>query len=192
MSEINTTPQKIADRKAITFVISMFVMYLIYSQGNLFMNSVMTPTGRFYNPFIANHFNYIAGLRLAIIAPSTMLIKAFGFYAIHNHQDILVVNGPYLRVSYSCLGLGVMSFLAAFTFAYPTSWRRSLKMLTIGIILVYILNICRIAGLGIIGGAFKSSRRYFEYHHEVFNVAVYIIIFTLLYFWVKRSTPNKQ
>ncbi|MCX2431371.1 MULTISPECIES: exosortase Y [unclassified Pedobacter] len=185
-----TTDKKAANKKAIQFIITLFVLYIFFSQGNLFMFSVMTPTGRYYNPYIAEHFDYIQGLKTALINPAVWIIKLFGFYAIHNEMDVLIINGPYLRINYSCLGLGVMSFLTAFVLAYPASWKATFKMLFLGIITIYILNILRIAGLGLLFGLFQSQRNYFEYHHEIFNVIVYIIIFVMLYIWIKKNTTK--
>ena len=186
------TARKQTDKKAIKFIIALFVLYILFSQGNIFMNSVMTPTGHYYNAYIAKHFDYIQGLKNALIAPAVWIIKLFGFYAIHNEQDVMVVNGPYLRINYSCLGLGVMSFLAAFVLAFPASWKSTLKMLIIGLIAIYLLNIVRIAGLGLLFGFFQSQRNYFEYHHEIFNVLVYIIIFIMLYLWIRKNTRVKN
>jgi exosortase/archaeosortase family protein len=166
--------KKQADIKAIKFVITLFVLYILFSQGNLFMNSVMSPEAEFYNPYIAEHFDYIQGLKTALIVPATWIIKAFGFYAIYNESDVMVVSGPYLRVNYSCLGLGVMSFLAAFVLAFPASWKPTFKMLVMGLIVIYVLNVCRIAGLGILLALFKSQRQNFTYHHEIFNIIVYL------------------
>jgi len=184
--------KKQADRKAIKFIFALFILYILFSQGNLFMNSVMNEDGRYYNAFIAQHFDYIQGLKTALIKPAVWIIKLFGFYAIHNEMDVMVVNGPYLRINYSCLGLGVMSFLAAFVLAFPASWKSTIKMLVIGLITIYILNICRIAGLGLLFGFFQSQRNYFEYHHEIFNVIVYIIIFIMLYIWIRRNTKTPK
>jgi len=189
MDEITTQQAKRqADKKAIKFIVMLFILYIIFSQGNIFMNSVMTPTGRYYNAYIASHLDYIQGLKTALIIPAVWIIKLFGFYAIYNEQDVMVVAGPYLRINYSCLGLGVMSFLAAFVLAFPASWKETIKMLVIGLIGIYVLNICRIAGLGLLFGTFHSQRNYFEYHHEIFNVIVYIIIFIVLYIWIKKNT----
>lgn len=179
--------KKEANKKAIKFVVALLILYILFSQGNLFMNSVMTPGSRFYNAYIADHFDYIQGLKTALIVPAVWIIKAFGFYAIHNEMDVMVVSGPYLRVNYSCLGLGVMSFLAAFVLAFPAPWKSTFKMLVIGFIAIYVLNVLRIAGLGILLGFFKSQRNNFTYHHEIFNIIVYICIFAMLYFWIKKS-----
>ena len=179
--------KKEANKKAIKFVFALFILYILFSQGNLFMNSVMSPGSRFYNVYIADHFDYIQGLKTALIVPAVWIIKAFGFYAIHNEMDVMVVSGPYLRVNYSCLGLGVMSFLAAFVLAFPAPWKSTFKMLVIGFIAIYVLNVLRIAGLGVLLGFFKSQRNNFTYHHEIFNIIVYICIFAMLYFWIKKS-----
>lgn len=191
MNEIQQNEaKKQADRKAIKFVVALFVLYILFSQGNLFMNSVMSPDAKYYNIFIAEHLNYIQGLRTALIIPAVWVIKAFGFYAIYNETDVMVVAGPYLRINYSCLGLGVMSFLAAFVLAFPASWKSTFKMLITGFVMIYILNVCRIAGLGVLLGFFQSQRNNFTYHHEVFNIIVYICIFLLLYFWIKKNTKG--
>lgn len=180
--------KKEANKKAIKFVVALFILYILFSQGNLFMNSVMTPGSRFYNAYIADHFDYIQGLKTALIVPAVWIIKAFGFYAIYNEMDVMVVSGPYLRVNYSCLGLGVMSFLAAFVLAFPAPWKSTFKMLIIGFIAIYVLNVLRIAGLGVLLGFFKSQRNNFSYHHEIFNIIVYVCIFTMLYIWIRKST----
>ncbi|RYF19791.1 MAG: hypothetical protein EOO42_13720 [Flavobacteriales bacterium] len=182
--------KKKANKTAVFFVLKLVVFYLLFSQGNLFMNSVLNETGRFYNAFLTEHFNYIQWVRSSLIVPATWVIKLFGFYAIHNEMDVLVVDGPHLRVNYSCIGLGVMSFLLAFVLAFPAKVKAKVRLFIIGTIMIYVLNVLRIAGLGILLGHFKSQRENFTYHHEVFNIIVYICIFALLYFWIKKNTTT--
>lgn len=186
--EQNLNDKKKANKAAIIFVVKLLVLYLFFSQGNLFMNSVMSEGGKFYNEYMSQNFNYIQGLKYALIKPAVWLIKLVGFYAIHNEMDVMVVNGPYLRVNYSCLGLGVMSFLAAFIMAFPAKLKSKIKLFIFGMIMIYILNVLRIAGLGILLRIFKSQRSNFTYHHEIFNIIVYILIFIVLYFWIKNNT----
>lgn len=189
MAELETKEsKKQANKVALFFVLKLVFFYLIFSQGNLFMNSVLNETGRFYNAFWAENFNYIQWVRSALIVPATAIIKLFGFYAIHNEMDVMVVDGPYLRVNYSCIGLGVMSFLLAFILAFPAKIKAKIRLFIIGTIMIYVLNVLRIAGLGILLGHFKSQRHNFTYHHEIFNIIVYICIFALLYFWIKKNT----
>lgn len=182
--------QQKTNKAAIVFVVKLLLLYLIFSQGNLFMNSVLTDTGKYHNAWITENFNYIQWIRSALILPATWVIKLFGFYTIHNHMDVIVVDGPHLRINYSCIGLGVLSFFAAFTIAFPAKLKSKLKLFIIGTIMIYVLNVLRIAGLGILMGIFKSQKDNFTYHHEVFNIIVYICIFILLYFWIKRNTKT--
>lgn len=179
-----------ANKIALLFVVKLLFFYFLFSQGNLFMNSVMSEGGRFYNEYITANFNYIQLLKSSLIIPATWIIKLFGFYTIHNEMDVMVVNGPYLRVNYACLGLGVMSFLTAFVIAFPAKLKAKLKLLAIGLLMIYLLNTLRIAALGILLGFFESQRSNFTYHHEVFNIIVYICIFILLYVWIKKNAGN--
>ncbi|RYE38576.1 MAG: hypothetical protein EOP48_26865, partial [Sphingobacteriales bacterium] len=171
----NKSEKAVSNKLALRFIIIMLVLYIVFSQGNLFMNSVVSPGGKFYSSFVDDHLNYIQGIRNALIIPAVSIIKIFGFYAIHNESDVLIVNGPYLRVNYSCLGLGVMSFLTAFIIAFPAMLKAKVRMFFVGLIAVYLLNVLRIAGLGILVGTFNSQRRYFNYHHEIFNIIVYLV-----------------
>lgn len=180
--------KKKANKAAVLFVLKLLFFYFLFSQGNLFMNSVMSTGGRFYNEYVATHFNYIQALKSSLIIPATWIIKLFGFYVVHNESDVMVVNGPYLRINYACLGLGVMSFLVAFVIAFPAKIKPKLKLFLIGLIMIYVLNMLRIAALGLLLGFFQSQRSNFTYHHEVFNIIVYICIFILLYYWIKKNT----
>ncbi|TCD07711.1 glycosyltransferase [Pedobacter frigidisoli] len=186
MTEV-VNQKKTADKRALRFVIILFALYVIFSQGNLFMNSVLSPSGHYYSSYLSENLNYVQWLRSAIIIPSVWLIKLSGFYAIHNEMDILVINGPHMRINYSCLGLGVMSFLIAFVIAFPQRMTSKLKMIFLGIAVIYLLNVSRITIIGIILSEFKSQRNNFKYHHEAFNIIVYICVFALLYFWIKRD-----
>jgi exosortase/archaeosortase family protein len=186
---------KAANRQAILFVVKLLFFYFLFSQGNLFMNSVMSPGGKYYNANLAENYNYIQWLKTALIVPAVWVIKLFGLYAIHNEMDVLVVNGPLLRINYACLGIGVMCFLVAFVIAFPAKLKAKWKLLVLGLILIYLLNMFRIVALGVLLGLYQSQRRNFTYHHEVFNILVYICIFIMLYFWIKKHTnliPNPK
>lgn len=185
---MNNEAKKKANKIAILFVVKLLVFYFLFSQGNLFMNSVMSTGGRFYNEYIATNLDYIQALKSSLIIPAVWIIKLFGFYTVYNEMDVMVVNGPYLRINYACLGLGVMSFLAAFVIAFPASLKPKLKLLVFGLIMIYLLNVLRIAALGVLLGFFESQRSNFTYHHEIFNIIVYICIFILLYIWIKKNT----
>lgn len=188
MEEIQQLKNKKADRQAIFFVIKLLFFYFLFSQGNLFMNSVFSQGGRFHNEYLATHFNYIQAIKSALIVPAVWIIKLFGFYAIHNEMDIKVIDGPLLRVNYACLGIGVVCFLTAFVIAFPAKLKAKWKLLVFGIILIYLLNVFRIVALGVLLALKNSSRSDFTYHHEIFNIIVYLILFAVIYYWIKKNT----
>lgn len=182
-----------ADNKlVIRFVVIMVVLYLVFSQGNLFMNSVVSPGGRYHNAFIETHLNYIQALRIGLIKPAVGLINLFGFYAIHNGQQVLVINGPMLNINYSCLGLGMMSFILAFVIAFPAPTNRKLQIILRTFLTVFILNILRIAGLGVLLASLHSQRQYFKFHHEVFNIFIYLVVLYLFYRWLKKMNNRGE
>lgn len=180
-------PQANSNKTALFFVVKLLVLYLIFSQTNILMNGVFTEGG-IYNAFLSEHFNYVQGLKTALIVPAVWVIKLCGFYAIHNQSDVMVVNGPYLQVNYDCLGLGVMSFLAAFVIAFPATLKAKFRLLIFGLVLIYSLNILRIAGLGILLSVFSSQQQNFVYHHEIFNVFLYLCLFLMIFFWIRKNT----
>jgi exosortase/archaeosortase family protein len=179
--------KKNANKMAILFVVKLLFFYFLFNQGNLFMNSVLNG-GKYYNEYLSTHFNYIQGLKTALIVPAVWFIKLFGFYAIHNEMDVMVVSGPYLRINYACLGIGVMCFLAAFIIAFPAKLKAKWRLLVFGLLMIYVLNMLRIVALGVLLGYFKSQRSNFKYHHEIFNILVYICVFAVLYYWIKKNT----
>ncbi|RYZ98349.1 MAG: hypothetical protein EOP47_19550, partial [Sphingobacteriaceae bacterium] len=76
----------------------------------------------------------------------------------------------------------------AFVIAFPAKLKSKIRLFIIGTIMIYLLNVARIAGLGVLLGHFESQRDNFTYHHEIFNIIVYLCIFALLYFWIKKNT----
>lgn len=179
--------------QALRFVVIFLVLFLLFYYGNKFYFSVTTP-GRRYNEWLALHLNYIAGLRHLLLGCSKRCLQLMGFTALTNDQELMVVGRNTLQMVYTCLGLGVLSFFAAFVIAYPKPWRPKLIFLIVGMVVIELLNVCRLILLVL----FWSSRnqRVID-HHTIFNILIYIIIAITLYFWVKDkkltpTTPNAK
>jgi exosortase/archaeosortase family protein len=83
------------------------------------------------------------------------------------------------------LGLGVMSFFAAFVLAYPKKIGAKIGFLLIGLIVIQLLNILRFVVLAIFWN--KKEDEQIVDHHTIFNIIIYVIIAISLYFWVKRD-----
>jgi exosortase/archaeosortase family protein len=168
----------------IRFAIVFICLFALFYYFNIFYFSVTSLTGKYYSPFFAWHLNYISGLRHLLLKSSAGLLNLLGYAAITNDYEILVAGRGTLQVVYLCLGLGVISFFAAFVIAYPKKFRSKIIFLFCGVIGIEVLNILRFVLL-----ALFWNRRYNHIidHHTIFNICLYLVIALALYFWVKHD-----
>lgn len=88
-------------------------------------------------------------------------------------------EGP-LRFTFSlvpdCGALPSMSIYLAALAAFPASLRKRLIGLAIGIPVLYLINIARLACLAVIGALWRSEPEVFEFAHQYVWQAVYVLI----------------
>lgn len=172
----------------IRFVVTFILLFVAFYYFNIFFNSI-TSHGGHYVPFIAEHLNYIEGVRWVLVQSTTALLRLLGYMVICNKDEVLIVGRNMIQVAYSCLGLGVISFFGAFVIAYPKPVKQKLIFLFTGIICIEVLNIIRLTLLALFWNRQKNQ---IIDHHTLFNIFIYIVIMTTLYFWVKSGTANKN
>ena len=188
----NKQPNTPANRGQLSpgkFVFRFLFLFLLFYYFNILFFGITNPGGH-YNPFLANNLNYIQGLRWLLLSMSTQVLNWLGFSAIHNGTELLVAGKGAIILVYSCLGLGLMSFFAAFVIAYPKKTKQKLIFLTSGIVVIQLLNILRFVLLALFWN--KNASRIVD-HHTIFNIILYTIIMISLYFWVKQNDnrPDK-
>jgi exosortase/archaeosortase family protein len=167
----------------VRFVLVFLTLFTVFYYFNILFFSLTTP-GNHYNTFLAEHLNYIHALRYALLHISAQIINWLGFTAITSEYELLVAGHSILQVVYSCLGLGIMSFFAAFVLAYPKRLRPKLIFLAAGILSIQILNILRFVLLALF---WSNKKSHLLDHHTIFNIIIYIVIAISLYFWVKHD-----
>lgn len=95
-----------------------------------------------------------------------------------------------LSVYEGCNGCNIMiifvSFLLAFTQKFDIRW---FKYLILGIVIVYVSNLLRIAGLFLI--AERAPHLMYFMHKYLFTGLLYLIIFAIWYLWVAGSRSKK-
>ncbi|HEY9003252.1 MAG TPA: hypothetical protein VIM89_17975 [Mucilaginibacter sp.] len=175
--------KKLHRESPLRFLLVFLGLFLFFYYFNIFFFS-LTSHGKHYNSFIDQHLNYIRGLRHILLATTKFIINSFGFSCLTNDYQLMVAGHGIIDVIYSCLGLGVMSFFAAFVIAYPKKLRAKLIFLLTGLICIQILNVFRFVLLAVLWN--KKSKLILD-HHIIFNIIIYIIITITLYFWVKRD-----
>lgn len=163
------------------FVMIFVVLFLVFYYANILFFGITMP-GHRYSAFLDHYLNYIAALRSLLLKTSAGLLNLLGFAAISNRYDLLVAGHGTLQVVYSCLGLGLISFFAAFVLAYPRRVKSKIIFLAAGIVGIEVLNVLRFVALAIFWN--KHSSHIID-HHTIFNIILYLLIAWVLYLWVK-------
>ena len=143
-----------------------------------------TLPGNHYSAYLDQHLNYIRYFRHLLLELTSLLLRIFGFTSITNDYELLVAGHGKIRLDYSCLGLGLMSFFIAFVIAYPRPLKGKIIFLISGILSIQILNIVRFVYLVLYWD--KKNETVID-HHTLFNIVIYVILGIVLYFWIKRN-----
>lgn len=103
---------------------------------------------------------------------------------------VKLVRGKGVKVVYSCLAIGILSFWIAFVLAEQEKAKRKLFYLFTGILVVFLLNALRLTLLVLAANSNRDSA-FVEHHHLAFNIAVYAAVLFMMYLYV-RGIPTKR
>jgi exosortase/archaeosortase family protein len=172
----------------VRFVLIFIILFAAFYYFNIFFFGLTSP-GNHYSTFLDEHLNYIRLLRHLLLTTTAHVLGWLGYTAITSDTELLVVGHGVIRVVYSCLGLGIMSFFAAFVIAFPKTIKPKLIFFFSGIVIFQILNISRFVVLALF---WKNTKGLILDHHTVFNIIIYILIGVSLYFWVKYDDKTQS
>lgn len=178
------TPQN----NPLKFAVWFIILFLVFYYFNIAFWGIVSPGG-YYSSFLATYLNYITALRSVLLHCTEFILKGMGFGTVINDHELLLAGHGIINVAYSCLGLGVLSFFAAFVLAYPKPRKHKVIFLLSGILIIEILNVLRFVILALFLN--KVNTNHFD-HHTIFNICIYIIISISLFFWVKNDASAKQ
>ncbi|MCC8425745.1 exosortase Y [Mucilaginibacter sp. UR6-11] len=163
-------------------------LFLLFYYFNIAFFGITSP-GKLYSPFLAGHLNYISALRGFLLDSSAFILRRLGYITITNNHQLLVAGHGVIVLVYTCLGLGVLSFFAAFVLAFPKPLKAKIIFLLTGIVAIEFLNVIRFVLLALFWN--KNANREID-HHTIFNISIYFIISISLYFWVKNDASVKN
>ncbi len=186
--ELNKANNVKSSNVAIKFIFTFLFLFLLFYYFNILFFGLTTP-GSHYSAFFANDLNYIQGIRWILLNSSTGILNLLGFSAICNNYDLLVAGRGSIQVVYSCLGLGISSFFAAFVLAYPKPLKAKIIFIITGILAIEILNVVRFVLLALFWN--KADSKIID-HHTIFNIIIYILVALSLYFWVKSADKDNN
>ena len=173
----------------IIFVTKFLLVFCICYLGTLAVIGMATPGG-YYSPFVEDHLDFVSFIMGSLIEGSKFLLSFFGFHTYRAPFFVIrVVNGSGVQIAYDCVGYGVMSFWIAFVLASVTTFRKKIVWLITGLLLVWIINVCRISLVLVANYRHWSSPIGLD-HHTLFNIVAYIAIFIMIYFFSKNSVKE--
>ena len=175
--------------KAVKFSITFIALFLAFYYFNIGFFSLTSPGSSHYNSFIAENFNYIRLLRHMLLLCTSFLLRCLGFGTVINEYQMLVAGRGGIRLVYTCLGLGLMSFFTAFVLSYPKVFKRKVVFLIAGLLVIQALNILRMALVALFWS--RKAQQIID-HHIIFNGIIYVIIAIALYFWVTADDRKKH
>lgn len=165
------------------FLLVFLSIFVVFYYFNVLFFGVTSP-GNHYIAFLDQHLNYIRLLRHFLLNATAQALNWMGYTAITSDTELLVVGHGVIRLVYSCLGLGVMSFFTAFIIAFPKNSKSKFIFFFSGAVIFQMLNIARFVVLALF---WKSTKGIILDHHTIFNIFIYILIGISIYFWVKHE-----
>lgn len=184
---------KISSNRYVIYLLKFAAIFCLLYFGSLAVIGLSTP-GNNYSQFVDNYLDYISLLRRWLLLAGKGLLSVFGIATVFTDEHTLTFaddTNSGIRMVYSCIGYGVMSFWAAFVLANTGSvWYKSIWLIG-GWVALCFLNVMRIFWLMV------SIRNGWPVpfgldHHTVFNIAAYALIFLMIYLYDKRATRNSK
>lgn len=173
----------------VRFMLLFLVLFLVFYFFNILFFGLTTPGGNHYSQFLADHFDYIGALRHFLLKSTEKTLNWLDYPSISDDTDILIAGHGRLKLIYSCLGLGIMSFLVSFVIAYPRKLKAKLMFVIPALLIFQALNILRFVVLAIFWN--KNEDTQIVDHHTIFNILIYIVVAISLYFWVKHDDKSR-
>lgn len=176
------------------FDLRYFFWFAIILAGFYYFNIFylgITDPNNYYVPFLDHNLNYISWFTSSILKTAQLFGRLFNMDAVVNGKNIYISNGASVMLNYTCLGLGVTSFWIAFILADNTGWKKKILWSLFGCVAIWFINCWRITILLLSLQNKWESNKYID-HHGMFNIACYIIIFSLIYWYGRTNKKLSQ
>jgi len=180
---------ELAPKEFLLYVARFLGSFLVLYYGTLLVIGLSSKDD-YYSSFVANYLDFVTPLRWSLLHASDAIVRLMGYQT--NYQDqftLAIAGGQGIRLVYSCVGYGVMSFWAAFIFANYGRLAAKVKWLILGWVILWCLNVLRLSLL-LLADVKNWGMPLGIDHHTLFNVAAYGAIFFLIYVYDKRNRTD--
>lgn len=186
---MNTTLAFKHKKELILYLLKFGGYFCLLYFGTLAVIGLSTPENQ-YSGFVARYLNFIDPLRASLLLGAKFFLTLWGEKShLLNPFTLAIENGNAVRMVYSCIGYGVMSFWGAFVLANAGSLFKKLVWLLCGFMLLWIINVLRV-GLLILATTKGWEIPFGWDHHTWFNIVAYGGIFALIYAYDRSFGQN--
>ena len=168
-----STTAPAGNRLLFRFLLVAAAMYLVWFLG---YEQWLAPDGRLDSALCGN-----------IARSSVVVLQALHFPATlpPSLQPLVFMDGQAsVVVGTPCNGLVLYALFAGFVLAFPGPWVRKAWFIPAGMLLIWLLNVVRVAALAI--NHHYSHQTVDFNHHYTFTFVVYACIFGLWMLWARR------
>jgi exosortase family protein XrtF len=166
------------NRLLFRFLLVAAAMYLVWFLG---YEQWLGPDGRL-DEALCNNIARCSVAVLQVLNFPAKLAPNLPRLVLMNGQSSVIVGAP-------CNGLVLYALFAGFVLAFPGAWVRKAWFIPVGMLIIWLLNVLRVAALAI--NQHYSHQTVDFNHHYTFTFVVYGCIFGLWMLWARRmATPN--
>lgn len=174
-------------KNVVIFLIKFFATYfLLFAIYATYLNRSQQKEGAFKT----------ASITMLVADQTVNLVEFLGYDAgAFQHKEELsmklLINGRYTaRVIEGCNSISIIILFIAFIIAFAGSIKATIVYAFLGSILIYTINIARIAFLAIM--IFKYPNQQEVLHNLVFPAIIYGVVFLLWVVWVHTFSNYKK
>lgn len=174
-------------KNVLIFLIKFFVTYaLLFVIYNVYLQKTQQKDPAFKT----------APITTLVADQSVNVIVFFGYDAgAYQHKKELsvklLINGKYTaRVIEGCNSLSIIILFIAFIVAFAGSIKATILYSIFGSILIYIINILRIAFLAVMIYRYPNQQEFL--HNIIFPAIIYGFVFLLWVVWVQKFSNYKK
>lgn len=178
------------NKQLLIYLLKFGAFFCLFYFGTLGVIGLSTPENA-YSPFVARYLNFIDPLRASLLQGAKVFLSGIGYKSVLIDRFTLALeDGNAVRMVYSCIGYGVMSFWIAFVTANAGKFGKKLLWALGGLVMLWVINVMRVGGL-LIALSKHWSIPFGWDHHTWFNLIAYGCIFLLIFFY-DRSIRSKK
>jgi exosortase/archaeosortase family protein len=171
------------------FLLRLLAFYLLFRLINWLMIGAIVRDG-YYSSFIDNYLNYVTFIKVSVLQTASMMASLFDVTAyLVSDSRIKIEGSSGLFMAWSCCGLEIMSFWAAFALADTTNRRMKVYWVFGGLLCIWFINCIRVTILLI---AVKNNWPSIGTlrHHDTFNIVAYSLVFLMMFVYYLKNKKN--